>query len=118
MDVDRALARTVAPHAGLSIHCPDGECRMILEGEIDLTTAPLFESEGLRLIAEHGARRIVCELGGVSFLDSTGLCALLAIRKQAQSTGCGLVLRAPSPAVMRVLEVTKLTGSFEIEASA
>jgi anti-anti-sigma factor len=50
----------------------------------------------------------------VTFLDSSGIRALLVARQHALACGTRLVLRRPSPPVQRVLELTRLTERFEI----
>jgi anti-anti-sigma factor len=51
----------------------------------------------------------------VTFLDSTGRQSLLRAREQARGRGDELVLRHPSPAVSRVLDVTDMWETFVIE---
>jgi anti-anti-sigma factor len=50
--------------------------RVEVEGELDVATAPLLD-EALKQAEASDAARIVIDLGGVSFIDSTGLRALL-----------------------------------------
>ena len=83
-------------------------------GELDVATAPELQAA----ITDALARDVplVLDATGVTFMDSTGLAGLLAIR----SDGAGdreLVLR-PSPAVRRILELTGITGIFQIDDSA
>jgi anti-sigma B factor antagonist len=58
---------------------------------------------------------VVLDVGGVTFLDSTGLQSLLRARDQARGRGDELVLRRPSPAVSRVLDVTDMWETFVVE---
>ena len=58
---------------------------------------------------------VILDLGGVTFLDSTGLQSLLRARDEARGRGEELVLRRPSPAVSRVLDVTGMWETFVIE---
>ncbi len=85
-----------------------------LRGELDLTSALVFERE-LRAAEETGPRRIVIDLSGLEFMDSTGLRALLLARDRAQSDGHELALRRGPRQVQRVLELTKTAEAFEFE---
>ncbi|MET0553700.1 MAG: STAS domain-containing protein [Vicinamibacteria bacterium] len=68
----------------------------------------------IRTAIQDGARRIVLDLGPVTFIDSSGLFALVAAFKQARSVGGDTVLLGLSPAVRSVIELTRLHRVFEI----
>jgi anti-sigma B factor antagonist len=82
-------------------------------GDIDLTSAPRLDDEVTGLI-EDSVNSLTIELTGVSFMDSTGLRVLLKASKLLDSSGGTLVLRDPSDAVRRLLEVSGLDSHFEI----
>lgn len=86
-------------------------------GEIDISTAPVLR-EHLDAVTSETARVIV-DLGGVTFLDSTGLGVLIAARKRREAElgdgGVDLVVNAPQ--ILKVLEVTGLTALFPIYES-
>ena len=50
----------------------DGGCLLTVEGELDLAVADEFRDELMRAVALDG-QRIVLDLSGCEFLDSTGL---------------------------------------------
>jgi anti-sigma B factor antagonist len=86
-----------------------------LQGELDLTSAPVFERE-LRVAEAATPARLVIDLGGLEFMDSTGLRALLLARERAGGEGGHrLTLRHGPRQVQRVLELTKTVDAFEFE---
>jgi anti-sigma B factor antagonist len=85
-----------------------------IAGEIDLSTSDELDAELEHLTQTGGGRRIVLDLSGVEFLDSTGLRVLWAARQRAQTAGGGLAIESPSESVMRVLRVTRLDKVFQI----
>jgi anti-sigma B factor antagonist len=87
---------------------------LALRGELDLTSAPQFEQE-VRAAAERHPRRMVIDLSGLEFMDSTGLRALLMARERAQENAHQLALRRGPRQVQRVLELTKTLDAFEFE---
>lgn len=87
---------------------------LALRGELDLTSAPQFEQEVLTAAAGR-PRRMVIDLSGLEFMDSTGLRALLIARERAQENGHELALRRGPRQVQRVLELTKTLDAFEFE---
>lgn len=78
-------------------------------GEIDAASSGAFSDELLDA-ARLGSGPIVVNLGHVSFLDSSGLHALVTARETA---GSRLQLGTVNPAVRRVLEMTSLLGHLQ-----
>jgi anti-sigma B factor antagonist len=88
---------------------------VIATGEIDLYTAPRLQSELAEVIANAApASRIVVDMSGVEFCDSTGMNILLSSLRQVRERGGELELAAPRPAVMKILQVTALDSVFTI----
>ena len=54
---------------------------------------------------------MIIDLSQVDFIDSSGLSALIAVAR----TGATVVLRRPTTAIRRAIEVTGLTGLFDLE---
>lgn len=85
-------------------------------GEIDLYTAPRLQAEFASALRD-GPARIVVDLSGVEFCDSTGMNVLLAALKRARERGGSLELAGPRPAVRKILEVTGLDTVFAVHES-
>src|SRR6187549_844462 len=83
----------------------DGDHTLVVVGEIDMLSAPTLEP-ALRPLVDSGGT-VTLDMRGVSFMDSTGLAAIIAATKALRGRG-RLVLRDPQPIVVRVLEVTRL----------
>ena len=85
---------------------PPGAVSVQLSGELDLAARPVVnEQVSAALIENADIDRVVVDLGGVKFCDSSGLGALLDIRRVAEKVGAAIVLRAPSAGVARVLDI-------------
>lgn len=87
----------------------DGVARLSVVGELDLSTAGRLSTTAQASL-ENGVTRMTLDLAGVSFIDSTGLGALVEIKNAAEERGAELVLQTPSD---RVLEVLRLTGMLD-----
>ena len=87
---------------------------VIAAGEIDLYTAPRLHSELAAVINAAPASRIVVDMSGVEFCDSTGMNVLLSSLRQARERGGELELAAPRPAVKKILQVTGLDTVFTV----
>jgi len=97
----------------------DGDVATVrLRGELDLASAPQAE-ETLRALeqAERPPERIVLDLRGVRFLDTTGLRVILAADSRARRDGRHVqVIPGPEP-VHRVFRIALLDKRLEfIEA--
>ncbi|WP_030440472.1 STAS domain-containing protein [Actinoplanes subtropicus] len=84
-----------------------GVVRLTLSGELDLATADRLQQHVQRALAQP-ARKLVLDLAGVAFCDSTGLGALLHARNTAVEHGTGFQVTRPRGLTQRVLEVSGL----------
>lgn len=82
------------------------------EGEIDVATAPELRQNLIDAI-NGGATRVVVDMAGVTFIDSTGLGVLVGAMKRATSRGGEVVVERVPPAIRRVFEVTGLDRAIE-----
>jgi anti-sigma B factor antagonist len=90
-----------------------GEITIVdLVGQIDLGSSPALRKTLLNSLktTEHMA----INLGGVSYIDSSGIASLVEVLRAAQDTKKRLVLFGVGGAVLQVLQLTRLTGVFEI----
>ncbi|MFC8042899.1 STAS domain-containing protein [Nocardia sp. NPDC057353] len=77
------------------------------EGRLDMVAAPDLRKT-LHALADGSAPRVVVDLGGTEFIDSSGLGALISGLKAARQAGGDLRIAAPSTQVRTVLALTKL----------
>ncbi|GEP32687.1 anti-sigma factor antagonist [Nocardioides szechwanensis] len=77
------------------------------EGRLNMVSARRLKEILSELVA-NGTTRIVVDLGETSFLDSSGLGALVGGLKSARQAGGDLRIARVSPAVMTVFELTNL----------
>jgi anti-sigma B factor antagonist len=82
-------------------------------GEIDLYTAPRLQSELTSALGASPARLVV-DMSGVDFCDSTGINVLLAALRVARERGGELMLAGPGSATRKVLQVTGLESVFTV----
>lgn len=79
-------------------------------GELDMATAPKLR-EAIEDLLGQGWDRLVIDLTGATFIDSTGLELLL--REEGQTSGT-FELIVPSGQVQRLIELTRLQDHFAI----
>ncbi|MFI0898112.1 STAS domain-containing protein [Streptomyces sp. NPDC020983] len=75
-------------------------------GDIDIETAPSLDAD--LAAALHTHHRVVLDLSDVTFMDCTGLRALVHARNLADRLGNRLVLRGAARPVLRLLRLTGL----------
>lgn len=83
----------------------DGSLILIVDGDIDLGTAPMLDQELAQAQAGDHAT-IVVDLDQVSFIDSTGLHVLLKHAALSSQNGNRLRLTRGSAQVQRLFELT------------
>jgi anti-anti-sigma factor len=96
--------------------CPlPATARVAVVGEVDLATAPGLRDRLLSVLHEQNPAVLDVDLAGVTFLDCTGIGALVAVRNAAVHEGCQVRVCHPQPITRRVLEVTGLLDAFTVE---
>jgi anti-sigma B factor antagonist len=96
--------------APLAFHTAlDGADALVtLSGELDLSGAPSLEAEIERLAGTPGLARLVLDLRGLEFLDSSGLRLVALAERQVGGAGAELVLVRGPDVVQRVFEITRM----------
>jgi anti-anti-sigma factor len=88
---------------------PSGAVVLALRGEIDLSSVPHLQAELDRVLAAK-PDTIVFEMSALSFMDSSGIAALLGCAGQVGD----VQVRNPSTAVRRVIELSGLTATLRM----
>ena len=99
----RCDASYVGEHATLTVR-----------GELDLATAPVLERESMAALALP-LSGLVIDFGGVTFLDSSGIAALITSRRAAIERGVTFELVAVSRSACLTLELAGLSELFGID---
>jgi anti-anti-sigma factor len=88
-----------------------------IRGEVDLATSPKLDVTFSQLEPPDGV--VVIDLSGVTFIDSSGLNALVQLRQRfaKQDLDHNLRLVVTRPATIRVFEVTGLLSVFVVSES-
>ena len=109
-----AFATTRAGQLTTSCSCSEpGTLTIGLDGELDLATAPALE----RLLREVERDRwptVVLDLRQLSFIDSSGIRALLTANDRIGRRGGRMFVRHPSRAVRRTLAAIGVDGILDI----
>jgi anti-anti-sigma factor len=80
-------------------------------GRLDVAGAPALK-DAISEALKSGQAKVVIDMEGVSFVDSTGLGSVIAALKQIRSSQGDLRLAAPNQQVRVVLELTTLDRVF------
>jgi anti-sigma B factor antagonist len=88
-------------------HLPNGVVVLHLSGKLNMVSAPAVRERIAGLVGD-GSSRLVVDLGGVPFLDSSGLGALIAGLKGARQAGGDLRIATPSEQTRLVLRLTNM----------
>ncbi|MFI7609176.1 STAS domain-containing protein [Micromonospora sp. NPDC049366] len=79
-------------------------------GEIDLATADALDAALADALGRPGVTEVVVDLTDVTFLDSSGIRALVGAANNARRAGTTLRVVDPQPVVARVLWITGVGG--------
>lgn len=82
-------------------------------GELDVATSPELRELLIQLVSD-GSSRLVIDLDGVDFLDSTGLGTIIGALKRARTHGGDLRLVCTQTRIMRMFEITGLDKAIPL----
>jgi anti-anti-sigma factor len=85
-------------------------------GELDMATVGAVEEE-LRRLHDAGFGKIVLDLGGLSFMDSSGLHLVIRWTTQASHDGFDFELEPGPPVVQRVFDLAAVTEGLPFRAA-
>lgn len=92
----------------------DNNWAIKVSGEIDLFNSSEFKKTLLDLLDEKNLDvKINCE--GLSYIDSTGLGALIAVLKKSKTFGGEIYLDNVKPSLSKLFKITNLDKVFIIE---
>lgn len=87
-----------------------------LTGELDHNAADVLRGELDGLIDETGARRLVLDLSGLEFMDSSGVGLIIGRYKRMKRRGGSVAVRGVDARIDKVLRVSGLYQIVELLA--
>jgi anti-sigma B factor antagonist len=85
-----------------------------LRGEVDAYSAPSLREDLRVLVEERGALVVVIDLSAVTFLDSSGLGAIVGVLRRLRERGGRLTIVEPESPASRIFEHTGLDAVLEL----
>jgi anti-anti-sigma factor len=84
-------------------------------GDLDMNTTRLLTEFTNSVLNTDPPTVLVLDLAALRFFCAAGIRALLEVRDAAAGGSTRLILRSPSPITWRILAVTGMLDTFEIE---
>ena len=103
-----------APPFQMSVHESDDGVVMVVEGELDMSTAPSLR-DALVDVSEGLEGNLILDVRLLTFIDSSGLTLFVAEHKKLRSLGHDLVIFAPTPRTRRLLEIAGLDEVLTVQ---
>ena len=88
-------------------------CVVSVSGEVDVYTSPSLKS-ALIAGAEEGCDLMVVDMGGVAFIDSSGLGVLVGALRRAREAGGELRVVCDKESIVKIFRITGLDRVFPL----
>lgn len=85
-----------------------------LTGELDSYTSDRLSTLSKTWV--DGSEKVIVNLDGLEYIDSSGLAALVGLWVRVNEAGASMQLSCQNPRINRVLEITGLLGLFAPES--
>lgn len=85
-------------------------------GDIDLHSSPEFQ-RALLTVLDENPQRVVINLSGVPYMDSSGVASLVKLLSRVRKGGVDLYLVSLSERVRSIFQITRLDSVFDIRAT-
>jgi anti-sigma B factor antagonist len=95
-----------------------GLVRIALTGDLDVSTAPSVERQLLELEDGQLPPRLILDLRGLRFIDSTGLSLLINADRRGRKAGRHVTIVTGTGPPRRILETTGLGSRLDIVEDA
>jgi anti-sigma B factor antagonist len=85
-----------------------------VSGNIDMSNSPEVRKVLLHELREKGVSRVVLNLSGVDYIDSSGVASLVEGLKASRESGSRFLLFGLSDSAREVLKISRLLKLFEV----
>ncbi len=91
----------------------DSGATLTLRGDLDFFSSPLLRERIASLV--HDVGQVTIDLGGIEFMDSTGLADLVWAHSEARTWGWTFSIQSPSATVCDLMARTGLDRVLPVE---
>ncbi len=100
-----------APQLNLRVETLEGETVVVCSGWLTAEFTAKFKSDVKALLP--GAKRIVLDLAPLTYMDSSGIGAVVGVYVSARTSGCAFRVVNMNKHIRELLKMTHLLGVFE-----
>jgi anti-sigma B factor antagonist len=94
----------------------NGDAALFLSGELDMATAPQL-TEALDPLIARGPHEIVVDLSALSFIDSSGIAALVEAQHRLGAQERRLSIHGAQRGAVRVFEIAGLVDYLHVQTA-
>lgn len=94
----------------------DKSAVVVIVGEINLSQTTRFQEE-LSVVLTEKPERVILDLAGVSYMDSSGIASLVKMLSRVRAGGATMHLIGASPRIQSLFEITRLDNVFDIRGT-
>ena len=88
-----------------------------VRGELDLASAPVLREVLVSVLAAAPATHLIVDLGGVEFIDSTGIGVIVGAHQRVTANGGWFTAVVTTPGVRKALQMLGLLRAWRVTGS-
>ena len=100
----------------LLVETSPGHVLIRASGELDVSNSASLTQAGEDAMAD-GYKTVLIDFSGITFMDSTGLSALVALHRHASARDAYVAVVAPGESARRLIELMGLDETLHLHAS-
>lgn len=106
----------MSTNQGIASTSSQGDVTVVeVHGDVDFSRSPELRQDLLRAL-ESGPTKLVVDLSGVGYMDSSGVATLIEALQAQHRAGRKMLLCGLQPRVRGIFEIARLTSVFTIAA--
>lgn len=102
---------------GIQSRRESGAAVLEVVGDVDMASSTALRNAAIRLLRDRSEPKLVINLGGVQYIDSSGVAVLIEVLREARRQKAKLRIACLNDGPRDVLQLTRLLDLFDVHTT-